>query len=111
MSARDVIARTIQTYLRHDNPTFSGTNLFAHGVLEALTTAGYRILGPDELDPVTVERCAAIAIEQANADLGLKLLAREDKDGHGAMIHAAEEAAARSIAISFRSLVPEAPHE
>lgn len=31
----------------------------ADAVLSALTTAGYRILGPDEVDPVTLEKCAA----------------------------------------------------
>jgi hypothetical protein len=50
------------------------------------------------------ERAASVATEQANADLGLKLMAREERDGHGAMIHAAEESAARCIAAAIRSL-------
>ncbi|KRA00277.1 hypothetical protein ASD64_01510 [Mesorhizobium sp. Root157] len=34
-------------------------------LLRLVQTSGYRILGPDELDPVTVERCAAIADKRA----------------------------------------------
>lgn len=34
---------------------------WADAVIEALHAAGYRILGPDEVDPVTVERCAEVA--------------------------------------------------
>lgn len=30
-------------------------------VVRDLRSAGYRLLGPDELDPVTVERCAEVA--------------------------------------------------
>ena len=33
----------------------------ADRVTSSLTEAGYRILGPGELDPVTVERCAKLA--------------------------------------------------
>lgn len=34
---------------------------WADAVINALNTAGYRILGPDEVDPVTLEMVAAIA--------------------------------------------------
>lgn len=33
----------------------------ADAILTALAAAGYRILGPDEVDPVTLEEAAAIA--------------------------------------------------
>lgn len=33
---------------------------FADAAIEALTSAGYRILGPGELDPETLERCAEV---------------------------------------------------
>lgn len=56
MSARDVIANRI-----------AGPNAknWADATIAALTAVGYRILGPDELDPVTAERCAAICDEAA----------------------------------------------
>lgn len=33
----------------------------ADAILHALNAAGYRILGPDEIDPVTMEKCAEVA--------------------------------------------------
>lgn len=53
MSARDVIE---QALMKATHLPF-GTR----AVLEALTAAGYRLIGPDELDRVTVERCADLA--------------------------------------------------
>jgi hypothetical protein len=62
--ARDIIAYTIP-----------GTNAelcfgLADAIVERLTAAGYRILGLDEVDPVTVEKAARIADEQANEEDG-----------------------------------------
>lgn len=37
------------------------SDAFPDALIEALTAAGYRILGPDELDPVTLERAAEVA--------------------------------------------------
>lgn len=46
---REIIARELR---------FSGRT--ASKIEQALTEAGFRFLGPDELDPVTVERCAQV---------------------------------------------------
>ena len=51
MSARDVIAWTMKSLGAFD-PTRE-----ADAVLVALHAAGYRILGPGELDAETLERC------------------------------------------------------
>ena len=32
----------------------------AHGMIEAISAAGFRIIGKDEVDPVTVEKCAEV---------------------------------------------------
>lgn len=65
MSARDVVANADVEFLRGVpvHPGYEGAN----AILSALTAAGYRIIAPGELDPVTIERCAAIAIRQAPA--------------------------------------------
>lgn len=55
MSARDVIARAIE-----QPPIEADT---AGMIVAALHAAGYRILGPDDIDPVTLERCARVADE------------------------------------------------
>lgn len=34
-------------------------SVLAAGMVEAVTSAGFRILGPDDLDEKTVEKCAA----------------------------------------------------
>lgn len=52
MSARDVIANRIA------GPSAKN---WADATIAALTAVGYRILGPDEIDPVTVEKCAEVA--------------------------------------------------
>lgn len=39
----------------------------ADAAIENLIAAGYRIVGPDEVDPVTVERCAQIAEDHSAA--------------------------------------------
>lgn len=64
MSARETIA----SVMWHNMPTAVSMNTVsktADAVLSALAKDGYRLLGPDELDPVTVERCAQTAYWQA----------------------------------------------
>lgn len=51
MSGREIIREAIIA-----NVTRSPTTK-TNAVLDALTAAGYRIIGPGEVDPVTVERC------------------------------------------------------
>lgn len=61
--AREIIAEKIQEF-RDPSPDgyISGvTYSFADDLMDALTAAGYRILGPDEVDPATVERIAEFA--------------------------------------------------
>lgn len=55
MSGREIIREAIIA-----NVTRSPTTK-TNAVLDALTAAGYRLIGPGEVDPVTVERCAEIA--------------------------------------------------
>lgn len=50
--AREIIAKRIA------GPKALG---WADAVIEALSAAGYRILGPDEVDQVTLERAAEVA--------------------------------------------------
>lgn len=52
--AREIIARAIEPFVHHADDVTSV-------VANTLTTAGYRILGPDEVDPVTLERAAEVA--------------------------------------------------
>lgn len=67
MSARDVIARALFETDRSDIRTADWSDQYEsvrnkfREQADRLTAAGYRILGPDELDPVTVERCARTA--------------------------------------------------
>jgi hypothetical protein len=49
--AREIIAQTLGHH-----PGWSRT---ADTILDALAAAGFRIVGPEEVDPVTVEKCAA----------------------------------------------------
>lgn len=53
--AREIIAYTI--------PGTSAELCFglADAIINRFTTAGFRILGPDEVDPVTLEKCAEVA--------------------------------------------------
>ena len=48
----------------------------AERAIEALTAAGYRILGPDELDDVTLEK-AAEAAENASMRVSYGILSQE----------------------------------
>jgi len=52
MSAREIIAKKLKDMGVHHVDIGAGL------LLSGLTAAGYRILGPDDIDPVTVERCA-----------------------------------------------------
>lgn len=56
--AREIIAKT----LRETHGTSESWQMQARWISEALTAAGYRLLGPDEPDPVTIERCAKVAL-------------------------------------------------
>lgn len=44
----------------------AGHRAIADHILEALTSSGYRILGPGEWDAETVEKCAEVAEEYAS---------------------------------------------
>ncbi len=59
MSARDIIASWMSGY--------AGSEGRADNAIEDLTAAGWRLVGPDEVDPVTVERCAQLVEEHAAA--------------------------------------------
>lgn len=54
MSAREIIHRELVSLIRKDK----AKQPWPDAILSALTSSGYRILGPDELDAVTVEECA-----------------------------------------------------
>ena len=55
MSAREVLSGCLEWELG------TAANEEADKIIEALTAAGYRILGPGDLDAETVERCAEVA--------------------------------------------------
>lgn len=68
MSARDVIAKAAWDAHRR----CESYDQYAVRILTALTSAGFRILSPDEVDAVTVEKCAEAgkaAIEDEAVDL------------------------------------------
>lgn len=56
--AREIIALAIEPFVHHADDVTSV-------VINTLTAAGYRILGPDEVDPMTLEKAADAAEEQA----------------------------------------------
>lgn len=60
-SAREVIAKRIAG---------ESALAWADKVIDSLTAAGYRIIGPDELDDVTIDRCARIVERSAPNDTG-----------------------------------------
>lgn len=69
MSARDVIASELARISRVDMseaPRYARASVrtAALHVERALTAAGYRILGPDEVDPVTLERAELACFHQ-----------------------------------------------
>lgn len=64
---REVIAEAIPCNIVYGRPQA------ADDIMRALTSAGFRILGPDEIDGTTVDKCAIRAKEcfndpQAEAD-------------------------------------------
>jgi len=61
MSARDIIEQKLALWGHYDGASM------AEALLKLLTKSGYRIIGPDALDPVTVERCAAHLTDVAAA--------------------------------------------
>ncbi|MGE3419364.1 MAG: hypothetical protein AB7I42_25180 [Bradyrhizobium sp.] len=62
MGAREIIASAVAQLEPGD-----GGLVFAEKSIAALHAAGYRIIGPDEIDRVTVEKCAAVADDHAKA--------------------------------------------
>ena len=62
--AREIIANT-----RVDDGDPIGLT-HANAIVVMLLAAGYRVIGPDEVDPVTLEKCAVIAKEQAEEEDG-----------------------------------------
>lgn len=61
--AREIIRIAAEDKLKFDG--FSSYDEMAAHLIDALTTNGYRILGPDEVDPVTVEKAVVAAEERA----------------------------------------------
>lgn len=64
-TAREIIARHLCTMAAQGWSAISPFERAAYrttaaGMVEAVTTAGFRVLGPDEVDPVTVEKCAEV---------------------------------------------------
>ncbi len=57
MNARDVIAEELEDEFGHY------ADERADDILSALTAAGYRLIGPGELDRETIERCAAFVAD------------------------------------------------
>jgi hypothetical protein len=58
--ARKMIADILQKTDPEQDPEWDYSPQ-SDAILSALTSSGYRILGPDELDAVTVEKCAEVA--------------------------------------------------
>ena len=73
--AREIIARHLCAMAAQG---WSGISLFeraayrttAAGMVEAITASGFRILGPDEIDGPTVEKCAEVAKGQMSIHQG-----------------------------------------
>lgn len=64
MSGREIIAREFR--VQHQNVCYPNASdgecqIVADSILSALTAAGYRIIGPGELDRETLERAAEVA--------------------------------------------------
>jgi hypothetical protein len=64
MSARDIIADILWPVQDWDGIEANAAGA-ADAILEALTASGYRIVGPGEMDAVTVEACAKVADDHA----------------------------------------------
>lgn len=73
--AREIIADAINS-LPDDYSDFPPSEVIANKIANALNIAGFRILGPDEVDPVTVEK-AAEAAENASMRVSYGILSQE----------------------------------
>lgn len=62
--AREIIRIAAEDKMKFDG--FSSYDEMAAHLIDALTASGFRILGPDEVDQVTVEKCAEIALSYVN---------------------------------------------
>ena len=60
VDVREVIAAAIPCNIVYGRPQA------ADGIISALHAAGYRIIGPDEVDQVTLEKCAEIALRHVS---------------------------------------------
>lgn len=66
--AREIIAQTFRRAHRdtcYPDATSGECEIAASAIVAAITSAGFRILGPDEVDQVTLEKAAEAAEEQA----------------------------------------------
>lgn len=83
--ARGIIARFFAEY--HDRSRVDGCDMEdAKAIIERLDVAGYRILGPDEVDPVTLEKCAEVAAgfaDQTDYDLEPEAAVAESVTANG----------------------------
>lgn len=70
MTARDVIARVVQDFVDPQKGDWvsDAYRSAADDIVVALTAAGYKLIGPGELDQETIERCAVI-VADASADI------------------------------------------
>ncbi|WP_421930193.1 hypothetical protein [Nitratireductor rhodophyticola] len=116
MSARDIIASCIlggSTFLHEDRLDMGDE------ALSALTSAGYRILAPGEMDRETLEAAAKVADRHAGENdaqikkqmvRAAKIRSIGDPFGHGAMAEewcaelTAAQHEAQSIAAAIRAL-------
>ncbi|MFC5584485.1 hypothetical protein ACFPOD_05135 [Nitratireductor kimnyeongensis] len=95
MSARDVILSACKTF---DLDQGELSLRFPEHVEKALTSSGYRILAPGEMDRETLEAAAKVARKEAfNAISGAVVC-------HGEMTHREMESDADDIAAAIRAL-------
>lgn len=81
-SAREVIAKQVR-WGEVDRVSVE----VAHNVISALTAAGYRIIGPDELDDVTLEKAAEIAdVASVRVNYGVLSMERNEPIIHREII-------------------------
>lgn len=64
--AREIIHSELISLIRKDK----AKQPWPDAIIYALTSAGFRILGPDEIDGPTVEKCAEIVERAAPEDTG-----------------------------------------
>lgn len=61
--AREIIAQEFRQAHRdtcYPDASTGECEIASSVIVASLTAAGFRILGPDEVDPVTVEKCAEV---------------------------------------------------